>query len=56
MAALDALLALFNGMKQAMRAQLAQDEAAPAMAPMHLRLLQMCHSSSPASPRKDWCS
>ena len=51
MAALDALLALFNGMKQAMRAQLAQDEAATAMAPMHLRLLQMCQQQPGITPQ-----
>jgi DNA-binding MarR family transcriptional regulator len=40
-AALEALLALFGGMKQAMR-HLLQDDGAPATAPMLLRMLQLC--------------
>ena len=40
-AALDALLSLFGGMKQAMRHQL-QGDGTPATAPMLLRMLQLC--------------
>jgi len=40
-AALEALLSLFGGMKQAMRHQLSSDGAA-ATAPMLLRMLQLC--------------
>jgi DNA-binding MarR family transcriptional regulator len=40
-AALEALLSLFGGMKQAMRHQL-QSDGGPATAPMLLRMLQLC--------------
>lgn len=40
-AALEALIALFGGMKQALRHQL-QGDGAPATAPMLLRMLQLC--------------